>query len=489
DQTRGWFYTLMAISTLLFDKAPFENCIVMGHVQDAEGRKMSKHLGNVVNPFDALNQYGADALRWYFYTTAAPWLPKRFSKEAVQEVQRKFLATLQNVHSFFSMYAEIDGFDPSAHKLEDVELSLMDKWILSKLNSLIQKVDDDLANYRIVEPAVSIQDFVDELSNWYVRRGRERFWGKGMAGDKEAAFATLYHVLVTLSKVCAPFIPFMAEDIYQNLVVANVPGAIDSVHLCDFPVADAARIDKEMEEQMDALVEAVQLGRACRALANMKTRQPAARLFVKGATFGADYQALCEDELNVKEVVFTDDTRDYTTYQLKPQMRTLGRKYGKLLGAIGQNLASMDGNEVVDAFARGEMVTFELNGTQVELAQEDVLTAPMQKPGFVAQEDRGVMVVLDTNLTEALIQEGYVREVISKIQTMRKDAGFEVTDRIDVRYTCGDVLNSAIQSGLDMIKNGTLALTVAAGEADDTYTTQEWKINGQKAVIAVRVAK
>ncbi len=489
DQTRGWFYTLEAISTLLFDRAPFRNCIVMGHVQDAEGRKMSKHLGNVVNPFEALDAYGADALRWYFYTTAAPWLPKRFSKEAVQEVQRKFLATLQNVHSFFSMYAQIDGFDPNAHQLENVELSLMDKWILSKLNSLILKVDEDLNAFRIVEPANAIEEFVDELSNWYVRRGRERFWGKGMAGDKEAAFATLYHVLVTLSKVCAPFIPFMAEEIYQNLVVANVPGAIDSVHLCDFPVADVSRIDKEMEEQMDALVEAVQLGRACRALANMKTRQPAAKLYVKGASFGADYQALCEDELNVKEVVFTESTRDFTTYQLKPQMRTLGPKYGKLLGKIGQHLGTMDGNDVVEAFDRGETVSFDIEGTTVTLGKDDVLTAPMQKPGFVAQEDRGVMVVLDTNLTEALIQEGYVREVISKIQTMRKDAGFEVTDRIDVRYTCGEKLADAIASGLDMIKNGTLALTVEAGEADDSYTAQEWKINDQKAVISVRVAK
>jgi len=387
------------------------------------------------------------------------------------------------------MYAEIDGFDPNAHKLENVELSLMDKWILSKLNSLIQKVDDDLANYRIVEPAVSIQDFVDELSNWYVRRGRERFWGKGMAGDKEAAFATLYHVLVTLAKVCAPFIPFMAEDIYQNLVVANVPGAIDSVHLCDFPVADASRIDKEMEEQMDALVEAVQLGRACRALANMKTRQPAAKLYVKGAAFGADYQALCEDELNVKEVVFTESTRDFTTYQLKPQMRTLGPKYGKLLGKIGQHLNTMDGNDVVEAFDRGETVSFQIDDTTVTLGKDDVLTAPMQKPGFVAQEDRGVMVVLDTNLTPELIQEGYVREVISKIQTMRKDAGFEVTDRIEVRCACGEVLAAAIASGLEMIKNGTLALAVDMGEADDTYTAQEWKINDQKAVIAIRVAK
>ena len=487
DQTRGWFYTLEAISTLLFDKAPFENCIVLGHVQDAEGRKMSKHLGNVVNPFDALDKFGADALRWYFYTTAAPWLPKRFSDEAVQEGQRKFLATLQNVYAFFTMYAQIDGFDPLAHPLDKVELSLMDKWILSRLNSLIAKVDEDLAAYRISEPAMAIQDFVDELSNWYVRRGRERFWGKGMAGDKEAAFAALYHVLVTLSKVIAPFVPFMAEEIYQNLVVNNVPGAIESVHLCDFPTADPTVVDKDMEEQMEALLEVVQLGRACRSTANMKVRQPAARLYVKGAAFTEAYQALCEDELNVKEVVFTDSARDFTTYRLKPQMRTLGPKYGKLLGKIGQHLAAMDGNEVVDAFARGETVTFDIEGTPIELAGGDVLTEPMQKPGFTALEDKGVTVVLDTNLTEALINEGYAREVISKLQTMRKEAGFEVTDRIDVCFACGDVLADAIQAGIGMIRSGTLALSVARAEADDTFTAKEWNINGQKAVLAIRV--
>ncbi|MGN0970951.1 MAG: isoleucine--tRNA ligase [Aristaeellaceae bacterium] len=489
DQTRGWFYTLEAISTVLFDKAPFKNCIVMGHVQDAEGRKMSKSLGNVVNPFDALDKFGADSLRWYFYTTSAPWLPKRFSEEAVQEGQRKFLATLQNVYAFFTMYAQIDGFDPVAHPLDKVELSLMDKWILSKLNSLIARVDDDLANYRIPEPAAAIQDFVDELSNWYVRRGRERFWGKGMAGDKEAAFATLYHVLVTLSKVIAPFVPFMAEEIYQNLVVNNVPGAVESVHLCDFPVADMSRVDKDMEEQMEGLLEVVQLGRACRNAANMKVRQPSARLFVKGVTFTEAYQALCEDELNVKQVIFTDSARDFTTYKLKPQMRTLGPKYGKLLGKIGQHLLTMDGNDVVDAFARGETVSFDIEGTKVELAGGDVLTEPMQKPGFVALEDKGITVVLDTNLTPELINEGYAREVISKLQTMRKETGFEVTDRIDVRYACGEELDKAIRAGLEMIRRGTLALTVEKADADDTFTAKEWNINGQKAVLAVRKAR
>ena len=486
DQTRGWFYTLEAISTVLFDRAPFNNCIVMGHVQDAEGHKMSKHLGNVVDPFKMLDKFGADALRWYFYTTTAPWLPKRFSEKAVMEGQRKVLGTLKNTYAFFVMYAQIDGFDPKEHPLENVQLSLMDKWILSRLNSLIARVDSDLTAYRITEPAGAIADFVDELSNWYVRRGRERFWGKGMAGDKEAAFATLYHVLVTLSKVIAPFVPFLAEDIYQNLVVNNIPGAPESVHLCDFPVCDEKAIDKDMEQQMEALLEVVQLGRACRNAASMKVRQPAARLFVKGASFHEAYQVLCEDELNVKQVIFTDSARDYTTHKLKPQLRTLGPKYGKLLGKISQQLAQMDGNDVVEAFERGEQVAFEVDGTAVTLSKEDVLTEPMQKEGFTALEDKGVTVVLDTTLTPELVQEGYAREVISKIQTMRKDTDFEVTDRIDVRYSCGDTLASAIDASREMIMNGVLALTLDREEADDSFIAKEWDVNGEKAVISIR---
>ena len=486
DQTRGWFYTLEAISTVLFDRAPFNNCIVMGHVQDAEGHKMSKHLGNVVDPFKMLDKFGADALRWYFYTTTAPWLPKRFSEKAVMEGQRKVLGTLKNTYAFFVMYAQIDGFDPKEHPLENVQLSLMDKWILSRLNSLIARVDSDLTAYRITEPAGAIADFVDELSNWYVRRGRERFWGKGMAGDKEAAFATLYHVLVTLSKVIAPFVPFLAEDIYQNLVVNNIPGAPESVHLCDFPVCDEEAIDKDMEQQMEALLEVVQLGRACRNAASMKVRQPAARLFVKGASFHEAYQVLCEDELNVKQVIFTDSARDYTTHKLKPQLRTLGPKYGKLLGKISQQLAQMDGNDVVEAFERGEQVAFEVDGTAVTLSKEDVLTEPMQKEGFTALEDKGVTVVLDTTLTPELVQEGYAREVISKIQTMRKDTDFEVTDRIDVRYSCGDTLASAIDASREMIMNGVLALTLDREEADDSFIAKEWDVNGEKAVISIR---
>ena len=489
DQTRGWFYTLEAISTLLFDRAPFENCIVLGHVQDGEGKKMSKHLGNVVDPFDALDKYGADALRWYFYATSAPWLPTRFSDKGVMEGPMRFLATLQNVYAFFAMYAEIDGFDPAAHPLDKAEKSLMDRWILSRLNSLVKKVDDDLANYRVTEPAAAIEAFTDDLSNWYVRRSRERFWGKGMAGDKEAAFATLYHVLLTLAKVCAPFIPFMAEEIWQNLAVGKLPGAEESVHFCAYPSADESAIDPDTEDQMAALLEAVQLGRAGRALANLKVRQPLSAMYVKGARFGEAFQSLCEDELNVKEVRFVDDARAFTTYSLKPQMRTLGPKYGKLLGAIRQKLTELDGNDVVDAFAKGGTVTFDANGTEVVLAADDVLTEPAQKPGFVAQEDKGVTVVLDTNLTDALINEGYAREVISKLQNMRKDAGFEVTDRIDVRFACGDKLADAVEAGRDMIMKGTLALTLTRAEADGTFTAAEWNINGEKAVLAVRVAK
>ena len=487
DQTRGWFYTLEAISTCLFDQAPFRNVIVMGHVQDADGRKMSKHLGNVVDPFVMLDKYGADALRWYFYTTSAPWLPTRFSEKAVQEGPCRFLATLQNVYAFFAMYAQIDGFDPQAHPLEKTELTLMDRWILSRLNSLIARVDEDLSAFRVTEPANAIAAFVDDLSNWYVRRGRERFWGKGMAGDKEAAFATLYHVLVTLAKVAAPFIPFMSEEIYQNLVVNNVPNVPESVHLCDFPTADKSRIDTECEEQMQALLEVVQLGRASRNLASLKVRQPLSRMYVKGAAFSEAYQVLCEDELNVKEVIFTDDARAFTTYELKPQMRTLGPKYGKLLGRIGKALAEMDGNDVVDTFARGEKVTFELDGTEVVLEESDVLTKPMQKPGFMAQQDHGVTVVLDTNLTEDLINEGYAREVISKVQTMRRDADFDVTDRIDIVFSSTDRLASAVETGRDMITKATLALSLERGEADESFTTSEWDINGEKAVIGVRV--
>lgn len=483
DQTRGWFYTLEAISTVLFGRAPFENCIVLGHVQDKDGIKMSKHKGNVVDPFDILERHGADAVRWYFYATS-PGIPTRFSDDAVAEYRRKFMGTLQNTYAFFVMYANIDGFVPSEHPIEKAQLSLMDQWVLSKLHSLIKKVDEELSNYHISESTRAISEFVDDLSNWYVRRCRERFWGKGMAGDKEAAFVTLYTVLETLTKIIAPFVPFMAESMYQNLVKSVNEQAAESVHLSDFPICDESRIDLEMERQMDALIAVVQLGRSARNLASMKVRQPIQTLYVKGVSFSQSYEALVQDELNIKNVVFTEDARAFTTYELKPQMRTLGPKYGKLLGAIGQKLKELDGNEVVDAFERGENMSLTVNDTPVTLAKEDVLTQNTQKEGFMAQSDRGVTVVLDTNLTPELIQEGYVREAISKIQTMRKDANFDVTDRIHVRYQT----ELPLEKGKETIMSAVLALSFEKDEADESFITKEWDLNGVAATIAIQKA-
>ena len=484
DQTRGWFYTLLAISTLLFNRSPFENCLVLGHVQDMEGRKMSKHLGNVVAPAEVLNKQGADAVRWYFYTIGAPWLPSRFSADAVGEMQRKFMGTLWNTYAFFIMYANIDNFDPKAHPLDSVELTLMDKWLLSKLNTLVKFVDDGLENYKVTESSRAIAAFVDELSNWYVRRGRERFWGKGMEGSKEAAFATLYHVLVTLCKLLAPYTPFMAENMYQNLVRTAYEDAPESVHFCDFPAYEKKYVDAELEKNMDALLEVIQAGRACRNVANMKIRQPAAALYVKGVSFPEDFAALARDELNVKSVRFVDDAREFTTYTLKPQLRTLGKKYGKLLNGIREALAAMDGNEVVDAFARGELVKFDVDGSEVVLEEVDVLTSPAQKPGFVAQTDGTVTVVLDTNLTGDLIREGYVREIVSKVQTMRKDSGFDVTDRIHIAVECGETLKNAIDEGKEDILRATLAIDVADAAAEGVEW-KDWNINGEEAKLAV----
>ncbi len=489
DQTRGWFYTLMAISTLLFDKAPFENCIVMGHVQDAEGRKMSKHIGNVVDPWDVLGVQGADAVRWYFYASGAPWLPTRFSGDLVSEMQRKFMGTLWNTYAFFSLYASIDNYDPMTQKADKASLTLMDKWVLSKLNSLVQFVDEGLTQYKITETARAISDFVDELSNWYVRRCRERFWGKGMEGDKLAAFDTLYTVLKTLTGLCAPYIPFMTETMYQNLVVAVDKNAPISVHLTDFPTADLSMIDKELEKQMDEVVAAVQLGRACRNLANIKVRQPIATMYIKGAELDEAVAELIADELNVKKVSFVTDARDFTTYELKPQMRTLGPRYGKLLGKIGAALKTMDGNDVVDAFEKGETVKFMVDETEVELGKDDVLTKPMQKPGFVAQVEGDMTVVLDTNLTDELIEEGYVREVISKIQTMRKDADFDVVDRIAVSVATTEKLSAIISANKDELMNSVLAVELTVCEAAEGTAVQEWNINGEKAVIGVKVIK
>ena len=485
DQTRGWFYTLLAISTCLFERSPFENCIVLGHVQDKDGQKMSKHKGNVVDPWTALDAQGADAVRWYFYTSGAPWLPSRFYEEAVSEAQRKFMGTLWNTYAFFVLYANIDGFDPAAHPLTQVELSQMDKWALSRLNTVVRTVDEQLDAYHTNEAARALGEFVDELSNWYVRRSRERFWGKGMAGDKEAAFATLYHVLETLSRLIAPFVPFMAEQMYRNLVCSVRPDAPISVHLCAYPVCDAARIDPALEAHMAALLQVVQLGRACRAAANMKTRQPAAALYVRGLALPEAFVALAADELNVKQVRFTEDTRAFTTYQLKPQLRTLGPRYGKLLGKISAHLNTLDGNDVVEAFQRGQTLDFTLEDTAVSLAESDVLTEPMQRPGFVAEMDRAVTVVLDTNLTPALIEEGYAREIISKLQTMRREADFEVTDRIHVALQAdAELVATAMRYG-ETIRAAVLAETLSPAHIDPAAYQKEWNINGLRAVLGI----
>ena len=483
DQTRGWFYALIAIGTLLYGRAPFENCIVMGHVMDAEGRKMSKHVGNVIDPWEVLDRQGADAVRWYFYASAAPWLPTRFSHDLVSEMQRRFMGTLWNTYAFFTLYASIDDYDPAKQKAKSEDFTLMDKWVLSKLNSLVKFVDEGMQDYKITETARAIAAFVDELSNWYVRLGRERFWGKGLEGGKLSAFETLYTVLTTLTGVCAPYIPFLSESMYRNLVANNVPGAPESVHLTDFPRADVSRIDEKLEADMEEVMAAVQLGRACRAAANIKVRQPLSTLYVKGAALPAAVTELIADELNVKKVAFVDDARAFTTYRLKPQMRTVGPKYGKLLGKIGQTLSTLDGNEVVDAFARGEEISFELDGTPVSLGKDDVLTEPMQKPGFVAESDGEMTVVIDTNLTEALVNEGFVREVISKIQNMRKDAGFEVTDRIAVTYSASPRLSAIIKAGAEEIKSAVLAVELRPGAAGESV--REWNINGETATLGV----
>lgn len=489
DQTRGWFYTLLAISTCMFDTNPFKNCIVMGHVQDKDGKKMSKHIGNTVDPWSVLNTQGADAVRWFFYNNAAPWMPNRFHAKAIDETTRKYMGTLWNTYAFFILYAEIDQFNPKEHPLDKAELTLMDRWILSRLNSLVREVDDDLNEYKIFEASRAMTDFVDDLSNWYVRRSRERFWGKGMAGDKEAAFATLYHVLETMSRLTAPFTPFMAENMYRNLVCSVDKDAPISVHMTDFPVCDETYISAELEGHMRDLLEVVVLGRSCRSESGLKVRQPLSRMIVSGATLPQDFCALAEDELNVKDAVFTDDTTAFMTYQLKPQMRTLGKKYGKLLKAIGEKLATLDGNAVVAGFEKGELLRFELDGTMIELEKDDVLTAPMKKPGYVVATDRGVTVALDTNLTEALIAEGFAREVISKLQTMRKEAGFEVVDRIHVTVkTADEKLAQIVEANADAIERGVLALDVTLGDAPEGAYVRDWSINGVDATLSVAKA-
>ena len=485
DQTRGWFYSLLAISTLIFNKAPYKNVIVLGHVQDENGQKMSKSKGNAVDPFDALQTYGADAIRWYFYINSAPWLPNRFHGKAVIEGQRRFMGTLWNTYAFFVLYANIDNFDATKYTLEYDKLPVMDKWLLSKLNSLIKEVDDDLGNYRIPEAARALQDFVDDMSNWYVRRSRERFWAKGMEQDKINAYMTLYTALVTVAKVAAPMIPFMTEDIYQNLVRSLDKEAPESIHLCDFPVANEAHIDKDLEAKMEEVLKVVVLGRAARNTANIKTRQPIGRMFVKAETALPEfYQEIIQDELNVKKVEFTDDVRAFTSYSFKPQLRTVGRKYGKYVNEIKEILAGLDGNQAMDTLNETDLLSFETqDGTKVELAKEDLLIDMAQVPGFVSEGDNFVTVVLDTNLTPELIEEGFVREIISKIQTMRKEAGFEVMNHINVFQDGNDKLAEILKKHTEEIKKEVLADNILIGTMSGY--TKEWDINGEKGMFGV----
>ncbi|MEZ3428400.1 MAG: isoleucine--tRNA ligase [Lachnospiraceae bacterium] len=488
DQTRGWFYSLLAESTLLFNKAPYENVIVLGHVQDENGQKMSKSKGNAVDPFDALETYGADAIRWYFYINSAPWLPNRFHGRAVQEGQRKFMGTLWNTYAFFVLYANIDDFDASKYTLAYDKLAVMDKWLLSKLNSVVAEVDGDLENYRIPEAARALQDFVDDMSNWYVRRSRERFWAKGMEQDKINAYMTLYTALVTISKAAAPMIPFMTEDIYQNLVRSVDTAAPESIHLCDFPKADTALIDKKLEEDMETALRAVVMGRACRNTANIKNRQPISTMFVKTEHGLTDfYKDIIAEELNVKEVRFTEDVREFTSYIFKPQLKTVGPKYGKLLGSIQKTLASLDGNAAMDELRAQGALNFMAGDSKVVLAEEDLLIEMTQKEGYVTESDNRMTVVLDTNLTDELVEEGFVLEVISKIQTMRKEADFEVTDRIRVSFAGNEKVADIALRNRETIAAKVLAETMTAGE--NFAVSKEWNVNGENVTISVeRVA-
>jgi isoleucyl-tRNA synthetase len=485
DQTRGWFYSLMAESTLLFNKAPYENVIVLGHVQDENGQKMSKSKGNAVDPFDALETYGADAIRWYFYTSSAPWIPKRFSGKLVQEGQRKFMGTLWNTYAFFVLYANIDNFDATKYTLDYEKLSVMDKWLLSKLNSAIKGTDENLAAYKIPEAAKVLDEFVDDMSNWYVRRSRERFWAKGMEQDKINAYMTLYTALVEISKCAAPMIPFMTEDIYQNLVRSINSDAPESIHLCDFPSVNEAHIDKALEAHMDEVLKIVVMGRACRNSANIKNRQPIGNMFVKAPEALSEYFVeIIEDELNVKKVNFTEDVSSYTSYTFKPQLRTVGPKYGKVLGQIQKALAGLDGNAAMaELKANGVLALTEVEG-DVKLTEEDLLITMTQMEGYVTEGDNTVTVVLDTNLTPELIEEGFVREIISKIQTMRKEAGFEVMDQITIYYKADAKVADIFGKYGSEIQSDVLGKAIVAGEMDGYQ--KEWNINGETVLLGVK---
>ena len=484
DQTRGWFYSLMAISTLIFDCAPYKNVLVLGHVLDKDGQKMSKSKGNAVDPFEALEAYGADAIRWYFYSNSAPWLPNRFSGDAVIEGQRKFMGTLWNTYAFYVLYANIDGFDPTKYTLNKNSLSVMDKWILSKLNSAVKTVDAYLDGYKTTEATRVLEDFIDELSNWYVRRSRERFWVKDMPEDKVNAYMTLYTSLVTISKLSAPLIPFMTEDIYRNLVCSVDKSAPESIHLCDYPVCDESMIDLSLEENMEEVVDVVVLGRACRNAANIKNRQPVAKMYVKAdRTPDESFIAVIAEELNLKEVVFTDSVRDFTTYNFKPQLRTVGPKYGKFLGGIKNTLAALDGNAAMDELEANGEISFEVSGEKIVLTKEDLLIEMTKKEGFESLGDKGITVVIDKRLTPELIEEGNVREIISKIQTMRKESGFEVMDNIKVAFADNaEVLKVALKNA-EEIKDETLSVSVEEGTLE---FSKKWNINGEDVIISVQ---
>ena len=484
DQTRGWFYSLMAESTLLFNKAPYENVIVLGHVQDENGQKMSKSKGNAVDPFDALEKYGADAIRWYFYINSAPWLPNRFHGKAVQEGQRKFMGTLWNTYAFFVLYANIDNFDATKYTLDYDNLAVMDKWLLSRLNSTVQAVDDNLAAYKIPETARALQEFVDEMSNWYVRRCRDRFWAKGMEQDKINAYMTLYTALVTIAKAAAPMIPFMTEDIYRNLVCSLDASAPESVHLCDFPEVQNEHIDKKLEADMEVVLEAVVLGRACRNTANIKNRQPIGKMFVKADTaLSQFYLDIIKDELNVKEAELTEDVSALTTYSFKPQLKTLGRRFGKNINAVREILAGLDGQAAMAELKEKGTLTIRVEGVDEALTEEDLLIEAAQMEGYVSDSDHGVTVVLDTNLTPELLEEGFVREIISKVQTMRKDAGFEVMDHIQLYVKDNDKVKDIVQKNEESLCSDVLADGVTYDEVSGF--TKEWSINGEKVTLGV----
>ena len=484
DQTRGWFYSLLAESTILFNQAPYKNVIVLGHVQDENGQKMSKSKGNAVDPFDALEKYGADAIRWYFYINSAPWLPNRFHGKAVQEGQRKFMGTLWNTYAFFVLYANIDNFDATKYTLDYDNLPVMDKWLLSKLNSVVKTVDDCLANYKIPESARALQEFVDEMSNWYVRRSRERFWAKGMEQDKINAYMTLYTALVTISKAAAPMIPFMTEEIYQNLVRSVDKEAIESIHLCDFPKVEEAWINKELEDDMEELLKIVVLGRAARNTANIKNRQPIGTMYIKAdKEMGQFYTDIIADELNVKEVKFANDVESFISYSFKPQLRTVGPKYGKLLNGIRTALAEINGTEAMNELRSTGLLTLDINGNKVELSEEDLLIETAQTEGYVTEADGDISVVLDTNLTPELIEEGFVREIVSKVQTMRKEAGFEVMDKIHIYAKDNDKILELMKNHKEEIMSEVLAEDMTLGTTDGYV--KEWNINKEPVVLGV----